>query len=1113
MRPSNKNHENSTQDNNENCEDIENDNKNSNNQKEQLVEQLSAYNEQIIAMNEELEQSFEEINKLNNRFANMINLVLDIKDKSLLNEEEFFSDLLSSAINIVPEADYGTICIINENYNCKFIDAVGHDLEILKNLNINKESLFNHKDKGIFNSKKYFINLDYLSREQKQNLLKGLKPIKKSLYINITVSEKVVGRIAIDIKKGSNKEFSDTTKKIMESFSTLTSSFFAFKRFDDLKTNFTKELITSIIKIMEMYDLYTKGHSENVAELASVIAEKMELPKKIIRDVYWSGLVHDIGKLLIPIDILNKKDKLSNEEYELIKKHPVWGYEALSSSDSLNSIAEYILHHHERWDGNGYPKGLSHNDIPLISQILSVADAWDAMLSKRSYREPLSKEEAKDEIKKNKGSQFSPKIVDVFIKIIKENKVKRLKNNVLNDKIKTKNKSNIQMNNNKSYEKLFEESNEAIAILDKNFNIIRANNYFRKMFKYKKSEIKGVNIKKLVPQDKTEETEEYIDKLIEGHNIETTTYRKKKSGDNIEVAIQAFPISLKNGNVGYYVIYRDISELENTKRKYKDIKGRYESIFQNKDTNMLIVDPDNGDIVDANPAAIDFYGYTKEQLINMKISEINIMSEKEINKKMKNAKSKNKLSFDFKHKLANGEIRDVKVYSQPITFGDKRYLYSIIHDITDRKQAERKLNKQKNLIQSTLDSLSANIVILDEKGVIKFTNKAWRDFARANNIPLNKVGKGINYLKVTREAEGEWSKKANKAYQGIKEIMNREKDQFTLVYPCHSPEEKRWFKMKVTPFKGEGPYSVVISHQNFTEGKLKEQKIKTQNQKLKKQKAYFEQLFKNSNEGIVLLNNKNQVLKCNQKFTEIFGYNESEIRMKDIDEFILSEDYIDEGKTFTNEVKKGNRITDEVIRKTKCGKNIHVSLNAFPIKLSADQIGIYAVYNDITKRKKEEEKIKFLSFHDQLTNLYNRRYFENEMERLNRSRKLPISIIVADIDDLKHINDSYGHKTGDKYIKKISDVINQTTRHEDIVARIGGDEFAIILPESDIEVAQKLCQRIKVNCNQFKHSNVLPEPLRISLGYATAQTEKQDLNETFKVADRNMYEDKKGNRD
>lgn len=144
----------------------------------------------------------------------------------------------------------------------------------------------------------------------------------------------------------------------------------------------------------------------------------MKLDQKRIDDIYWAGLVHDIGKMLIPLEVLNKEGKLSDSEYELIKEHPVFGSNALRSSKSLQYIAKYVRLHHERWDGGGYPDGLKKDNIPLASQILCAADAWDAMNSKRTYREPLSYNHALAEIKDNKGIQFAPAVAAALLNVL-----------------------------------------------------------------------------------------------------------------------------------------------------------------------------------------------------------------------------------------------------------------------------------------------------------------------------------------------------------------------------------------------------------------------------------------------------------------------------------------------------------------------------------------------------------------------------------------------------------------------------------------------------------------------------------------------------------------------
>jgi diguanylate cyclase (GGDEF)-like protein len=122
---------------------------------------------------------------------------------------------------------------------------------------------------------------------------------------------------------------------------------------------------------------------------------------------------------------------------------------------------------------------------------------------------------------------------------------------------------------------------------------------------------------------------------------------------------------------------------------------------------------------------------------------------------------------------------------------------------------------------------------------------------------------------------------------------------------------------------------------------------------------------------------------------------------------------------------------------------------------------------DITENKIKEKEIQYLSFHDEMTGLYNRRYFENEIQRLNSSRKLPITILVADLDNLKYVNDNFGHQTGDNYIITAAQMISDSIRDEDIAARIGGDEFALILPDTESSGAQKIYKRIKEKQNKY----------------------------------------------
>ncbi|AMM40557.1 PAS/PAC sensor-containing diguanylate cyclase [Candidatus Desulfofervidus auxilii] len=160
----------------------------------------------------------------------------------------------------------------------------------------------------------------------------------------------------------------------------------------------------------------------------------------------------------------------------------------------------------------------------------------------------------------------------------------------------------------------------------------------------------------------------------------------------------------------------------------------------------------------------------------------------------------------------------------------------------------------------------------------------------------------------------------------------------------------------------------------------------------------------------------------------------------------------------------------------------------------------------VIEYKKLEEKLKYLSFHDSLTGLYNRNYFEEEMKRLNTTRKYPVGIIIIDIDNLKFVNDTFGHVKGDELIKYVANILSSIFRKEDVVARIGGDEFAVILPNVNEKIVQSLCKRIKDNCNR----NNNPLKVSVSLGYDIQYGQYKDIKEVFKMADSRMYKDKNG---
>jgi diguanylate cyclase (GGDEF)-like protein/PAS domain S-box-containing protein len=168
-------------------------------------------------------------------------------------------------------------------------------------------------------------------------------------------------------------------------------------------------------------------------------------------------------------------------------------------------------------------------------------------------------------------------------------------------------------------------------------------------------------------------------------------------------------------------------------------------------------------------------------------------------------------------------------------------------------------------------------------------------------------------------------------------------------------------------------------------------------------------------------------------------------------------------------------------------------------------IGVIGTANDITERKSTEDKLRYQGTHDALTGIYNRTFFEAELERMEHSRVFPISIILADVDKLKVVNDTYGHAAGDSLLKLTANMFSSIFREGDILARIGGDEFAILLPETNATTAEDMIARTRESIRK-QNSEQLDLPIQVSLG--TATTEIANLNDTFSLADQRMYADK-----
>ncbi|MGN0367854.1 MAG: HD domain-containing phosphohydrolase [Wujia sp.] len=218
-------------------------------------------------------------------------------------------------------------------------------------------------------------------------------------------------------KKEKAQQYKDRAKELKREVSAKTAEIQNSKR--EVET-LLDETIVALGSTVEAKDRYTSGHSKRVAKYAKMIANRMGKSGEEQKEIYYAGLLHDVGKIRIPDEIINKEGKLTDEEFNYIKLHPVAGYHILKGISQNRRFSEGARFHHERYDGKGYPNGLVGEDIPEIARIIGVADAYDAMASDRSYRKALPQEVIRGELVKGKGTQFDPNIADIMISLMDE---------------------------------------------------------------------------------------------------------------------------------------------------------------------------------------------------------------------------------------------------------------------------------------------------------------------------------------------------------------------------------------------------------------------------------------------------------------------------------------------------------------------------------------------------------------------------------------------------------------------------------------------------------------------------------------------------------------------
>ena len=257
-------------------------------------------------------------------------------------------------------------------------------------------------------------------------------------------------------------------------------------------------------------------------------------------------------------------------------------------------------------------------------------------------------------------------------------------------------------------------------------------------------------------------------------------------------------------------------------------------------------------------------------------------------------------------------------------------------------------------------------------------------------------------------------------------------------------------------------------------------------------------------------NDSGPIIDCNAVACEMNGYTREQLVGQPID--LLNAVPLDRAgrKEYLERLQREGILHFETVHRRKDGSLFPIEVSTRLISLPGKEL-LLGIDRDITERKRAEESLRQLSTHDSLTGLYNRAFFEEELKRLEGSRRFPISIVVIDVDALKKTNDTAGHAAGDELLRRTAAVLCATFRAEDMIARIGGDEFVVLLPQTTAHAVQCALERCAL---EIRRQNAAPgiAPLSVSLGAATTDA-AEDLTRTLKLADENMYRDKAARKD
>lgn len=559
--------------------------------------------------------------------------------------------------------------------------------------------------------------------------------------------------------------------------------------------------------------------------------------------------------------------------------------------------------------------------------------------------------------------------------------------------------------------------------------------------------------------------------------------------------------------VSIWGVAQDISQRKQEENKLKVSEQRFQEVIQNINAGIVVHAPDSS-IIDCNLRATQLLGLSMEQLLGKEaidpvwkfVDEDKNplpLEEYPISRILRTKESIENMLMGIYHSFEKN-ITWANVNGTPVLDESGNIVEVIISfiDFTEIKNAKSLLSaseQQYRLLTTQMQyGLALHEIILDENGApidYRFIN-ANESFLQLMGMRLEDlVGKTV--LELLPYTEKYWIERYGKvALTGV-----------PAKFEDYSSELKRYFTVAAySPKKNQ--FAVII--EDVTD------RIETRNQ-LTQEKERFRTTLLSVGDGVISTDVMGNIVIMNKVSEELTGWKQEDAIGKPIDEvfYIINEysrekcdnpvfNVLSERKTF--------ELANHTMLLSKDGTERSIEDSAAPIfDEHGDIAGVVLVFRDFTSKKKRLEEIEYLNFHDHLTGLYNRRFYEAEISRLDTPRNWPLTIVMGDVNELKLVNDSFGHLRGDLFLKKVAEAMTKACRADDIIARIGGDEFAILLPKTDGVEASKLIKRINA---LLKEEIIDGLEVSISFGYAAKTKETEVIEEVFNKAEDLMYQNK-----